>query len=110
MRQIDADALKIGLEYDGQLSPYLGKMIDACPTVQKWHSVEDELPEPDEEVLIYAKGLENENDGVITVSHYTHHKYGFSIKGWVAPWQYFESNYRITHWIELPKPPKEDEP
>lgn len=33
MRTIDADALKAAFEMDGYLSPYMERMIDACPTV-----------------------------------------------------------------------------
>jgi len=32
-RHIDADALKDALEMDGFKSPYVARMIDACPTV-----------------------------------------------------------------------------
>ena len=34
MRTIDADVLKAAFETDGYLSPYMQRMIDACPTVE----------------------------------------------------------------------------
>ena len=34
MRTIDADVLKNAFETDGYLSPYMQRMIDACPTVE----------------------------------------------------------------------------
>lgn len=33
-RTIDADVLKAAFETDGYLSPYMQRMIDACPTVR----------------------------------------------------------------------------
>lgn len=34
MRTIDADALKEAFEMDGYKSPYVARLIDACPTVE----------------------------------------------------------------------------
>lgn len=77
-----------------------------------WRSVENELPEFDEDVLVYAIGKSNNfiGDGVIAITSYTNNKYGFNIVGWNDPWQYFLTNYEITHWMPLPEPPKEVEP
>ena len=72
----------------------------------KWISVEDRLPEDNLNVLVYAIG-DNENS-VIAMTDYTHKMYGYNIEGWHSPWQYFFYEYKITHWMPLPEPPKED--
>ena len=72
----------------------------------KWISVEDRLPEDNLNVLVYAIG-DNENS-VIAMTSYTHKMYGYNIEGWRSPWQYFFYEYKITHWMPLPEPPKED--
>lgn len=73
-----------------------------------WISVDERLPEADKEVLVYAIG-NDDIESTIALTCYTHSMYGYDIKGWVAPWQYFNTNYRITHWMHLPQPPKEGE-
>ena len=76
--------------------------------VPKWISVEDRLPEFNVYVLVYAVGKDDKKE--ITITSYTNSMYGLGITGWIAPWQYFSYNYKITHWMPLPEPPKEDEP
>lgn len=105
MRTIDADVLKAAFETDGYLSPYMQRMIDACPTVGEWISVEDGLPEDNVEVLVYAIG--NNADSVIAMTSYTHNMHGYHIEGWRTPWQYFFYEHKITHWMLPPEPPKE---
>lgn len=77
-----------------------------------WHSVNDELPPIDEDVLVYA--VDNVNgQGQILITSMTDHFYfgGVEIRynkpEWVNPYQYFEANNRITHWMKLPEPPKD---
>lgn len=72
----------------------------------KWVSVEERLPADDENVLVYAIG--NNEDSVVAMTGYTHNMYGYNIEGWRAPWQYFFYEYKITHWMPLPEPPKYD--
>ena len=81
------------------------KLGTAEAQVSKWISVEERLPEDDTNVLVYAIG--NNEPSVIAMTGYTHNMYGFNIEGWRAPWQYFFYEYKITHWMPLPEPPKE---
>lgn len=78
---------------------------DLTKMVPKWISVEERLPEDNANVLVYAIG--NNEHSVIAMTSYTHNMYGFNIEGWRAPWQYFFYEYKITHWMQLPEPPKE---
>lgn len=71
----------------------------------KWISVEERLPEDNLNVLVYAIG--NNENSVIAMTSYTHNMYGYNIEGWCSPWQYFFYEYKITHWMPLPEPPKE---
>lgn len=68
------------------------------------------MPDFNTDVLVCAVGKADwqTDDYVITITKYTDCKYGFSITGWNDPWQYFLSNYEITHWMPLPEPPKEN--
>lgn len=89
------------------------ELLDAADTIEaleaahpKWISVKDRLPEDNLNVLVYAIG-DNENS-VIAMTGYTHKMYGYNIEGWRSPWQYFFYEYKITHWMPLPEPPKDD--
>lgn len=82
------------------------KRFAAEKAAPKWISVEDRLPEDCMNVLVYAIG-NNEND-VVAMTSYTHNMYGYNIEGWCSPWQYFFYEYKITHWMPLPEPPKMD--
>lgn len=73
--------------------------------VPKWISVEERMPEDGVNVLVYAIGCNEPS--VIAMSNHIHSMYGYNIEGWRAPWQYFFHEYKITHWMPLPEPPKE---
>lgn len=75
-----------------------------------WISVEYRLPEHDQEVLIFAEGKIDEfyGDTVITITRIVNQKIFHDSPDhwdWVSPWQYFFTDYEITHWMPLPKPP-----
>lgn len=61
-------------------------------TEQEWISVKDGLPEQRQEVIVYSGGV---------------------LKPTVFAYQFWNKHYdswaRITHWMPLPKPPKEGE-
>lgn len=72
--------------------------------VPRWISVEERLPEEDEDVLVFAIG---DLCAVIAITSYSHNLHGLRIDGWRPPWEYFRHNYKITHWMPLPEPPEE---
>lgn len=71
-----------------------------------WISVKDRLPEPDENVFVYATKWETKGYVVGITRRY---RYTDGREVWVEPFPGFELVYHITHWMPLPKPPKEDE-
>lgn len=55
----------------------------------EWISVEERLPEFNQNVLVYGVGLPKygfEGQTAIAITSYTNHKYGFDIVGWNEPW------------------------
>jgi len=81
--------------------------------MSEWIPVTEQLPELNQEVLVYAVG---KIDGFIGSSVYALtkrflFKFLLSSKGteeWRSPWLYFLEDYEITHWMPLPEPPKEE--
>ena len=88
-----------------------GKRDAASP----WHRVEERLPNVDEKVLVFAIGKLDGfiGDTVIALTSMSdtnrlNHHEKVDKPYWLDPWQYFLTDYRITHWMPLPEPPKED--
>lgn len=80
----------------------------------EWISVEDRLPDIDERVLIFGVSIYNGfiGDTVIAITDMTDNQLFPSLeteKEWRSPWQYFFTDYKITHWMHLPEPPKEEQ-
>ena len=75
-------------------------------TKPKWISVKDRLPEVDVQVIVFAVGKYDCFIGTTThaISTMLDRPSG---KRWAVPWQYFDVDYEITHWMPLPEPPKE---
>ena len=73
----------------------------------EWISVKDRLPEPDENVFIYATKWEAKGYVVGITRRY---RYTDGRDVWVEPFPGFEPDYHITHWMPLPTPPKEAHP
>ena len=71
----------------------------------EWISVKDRLPEPDENVFIYATRWEVKGYVVGITRRY---RYTDGRETWVEPFPGFELTYHITHWMSLPEPPKEE--
>lgn len=89
--------------------------INALPTVSPWHRVEEGLPNVDEKVLVFAIGKLDGfiGDTVIALTsmsdtNWLNHHEKVDKPYWLDPWQYFLTDYRITHWMPLPEPLKEE--
>ena len=109
MRLIDADALVDWVLcnlYDQyfdtltgrQAANIIGKVIDESPTVYEWVSVKDRLPEENQEYIVFVTDIEGKK--CVTVDHWlplAHHWFLFDDK----------VENEVTHWMPLPKPPKE---
>jgi len=87
-------------------------VIDSANIKPQWIPVAARLPEKDIEVLVFAEGkIEGFfGDTAIAISK----RYDFKIftdsegvEVWQSPWQYFLTDYEITHWMPLPQPPVE---
>jgi hypothetical protein len=75
----------------------------------KWIDVEFELPEPGETVLVTGKGFFNNYESsvqrwerAIDPNHKDDEPHWFGTRE-MEPYEHF----KITHWMPLPKPPKE---
>lgn len=88
--------------------------IDSAPTVGGWISVKDRLPEIDQRVLVFGVGKYDCFIGTtqIAITHMSDRNLlDCRLKTqpyWIAPWQYFLTDYEITYWMPLPEPPKEE--
>ena len=68
-------------------------LISNGVTVQEWISVEDELPEDQEEVLVCTRsknGIRNIDKGYMAIDRFIH-----------------RGRAEVTHWMPLPKLPEE---
>lgn len=112
MRQIDADTLRAELAENFNGGYYtvaeICAIIDVAPTIGGWISVKDSLPRSViNKVLVYLD--HDDLGGYIGYGHYENyqgketwydleHSEPFAVYG-----------YRVTHWMSLPEPPKEDD-
>lgn len=69
------------------------------PAAQQWISVEDRLPDFGQRVLVVCKHNYCEDDDFIDILI----SVIFEDKIW-RTW----SGYKVTHWMPLPEPPKEE--
>lgn len=96
-------------------------MNDAADAIEKlaaqlpkWIPVTERLPELDQEVLVYAIGKDDGfiGNAVTTISErfiFRLFPSSDGVEEWRSPWEYFNSNYEITHWMPLPDAPKGEE-
>ena len=75
-------------------------MIANGVTVQEWISVDDRLPEPKHEFDARNWYLVALSNGVVKELAYEFHNHSVFGYGWR------ETAYPVTHWMELPQPPK----
>lgn len=86
--------------------------VQEMPKIEKssWISVKERMPEAEQKVLVYAVGYDFgfEGDTVMAITCPSMHRDGSMY--WRSPWQYFQSDYKITHWMPMPDAPEvEDE-
>jgi hypothetical protein len=107
LHHFDADMSDLR-EYLHDKEAWSRKQAEAIP---KWIPVTDRLPEVGEDVLIYAVGKSDDFSSVIAITNRMIFRLFPSSEGvetWSSPWQYFMTDYEITHWMPLPEPPKEE--
>lgn len=90
-------------------------LIKDAPAASPWHRVEDELPTDCETVLICGKmkySHEKEYEVFVDAGIYDPVGiYGFTKHdGWMTwnDWHEGQQEFKITHWMSLPEPPKEE--
>ena len=90
-------------------SDYCRGWNDAVAEMPKWISVKERMPEAEQKVLVYAVGYAFgfEGDTVMAITCQSMHRDGSMY--WHSPWQYFQSDYKITHWMPLPDAPEVDD-
>jgi hypothetical protein len=97
MRLIDADTLPIS--FDGHTIGVWKKDLDAALTINpyEWISVEDRLPEIQQEVLVYR----GHHSGLMNTYTYCGNN------EWEDDYGYWgrTKDEGITHWMPLPTPP-----
>lgn len=85
--------------------------VQEMPKIEKisWISVKERMPEAEQKVLVYAVGYAFgfEGDTVMAITFPSMHLDGSMY--WRSPWQYFQSDYKITHWMPLPLCPEQEE-
>ena len=75
--------------------------------MNEWISVKDRLPEYDIPVLVTYIGLGDKKPYSDAVAMWSLELNGYN-GGWVWTLDESEVEVKITHWMPLPKPPKEE--
>lgn len=75
-------------------------LVDRGVTVPQWISVEDRLPEPKHEFDARNWYLVALSNGVVKELAYEFHNHSVFGYGWR------ETAYPVTHWMQMPQPPK----
>lgn len=79
----------------------------------RWIPVTERFPPLDKEVLVFAIGLPEwgfEGKTATAIAYrfiYRFWSSGKEYEQWSTPWEHFHMDYKITHWMPLPEPPKE---
>ena len=108
-RLIDSNALhyRMGVNQDDKQIFYVtDEDIDAAPTIDpeslrpEWVSVKDRLPEENKDVLVFTEL------GKMAVAFYEGGIYWYLYIGDNGEGGYELNGEKITHWVQLPKPPE----
>lgn len=101
MRLIDADALKEIYSGNGTFTEaHFRTAIDEMPTASPWHRVEEPPEEAGEYIVAYHPCWWDDVKTKVT-------KVGIDNFRGKSAWAK-KKFQRVTHWMEKPKPPKED--
>ena len=87
------------------------KHLDEIPTASPWHRVEEDLPNEFDTVIVYGRmKYDHEKDYEVFVDAAEYGPYNYSHDRWVTwnDWYEGQEEFKITHWMPLPEPPKED--
>ena len=76
--------------FDKFLDGFKPEVVDAAPVIQRWISVKDRLPEAAGWYLVFYNGSQ------MQVAFFKGKK-----------WPFDNHYHKVTHWMPLPKPPKE---
>ena len=93
-------------EYDTGYAKLIYDAADAIEELEKyiprWVSVTERLPDNiDEEVLVCNERYGKDGTGFATIAVYNGN-------GWLECWERKQYLACITHWMQLPAPPKEE--
>lgn len=129
MRSINADALKIALDTFATLVGFRGvydrgqvmECIDAAPTIGGWISVKDDMPKEHPSIFApwyggsqWKKAMWRKESDSVLLAYKTPDTGAYVIKeGRTHDGKFYsgnivlDNNCEVTHWMEMPKPPKE---
>lgn len=84
---------------------YCAGWNDAVDAMPKWISVTERLPEVSDLVLVIANGKPKENVELINACLIASF---WGYEGWIADGFDGWDKLKVTHWMPLPEPPKEE--
>lgn len=97
------DCDRIGMDAAARLEELEAENARMRTEKPEWISAEERLPEADVPVLVYAVGDYPGFEGTTTFAITSMDEVRLlQKKVWRSPWQYFLTNYKITHWMALP--------
>lgn len=118
-RMIDADALTESIRKMDIVCPdpswvraaALTK-IDLAPTIGEWVNIKKRMPPLNTDVLVFARSkMENITPSGIIVITCMKDSFYFGARQvktepyWHSPFQYFTTDFTVTHWMPLPDSP-----
>lgn len=89
------------------------QVLKEQPTVAapRWHRVEEELPNEFDTVIVCGRmKYDHEKDYEVFVDAAEYGAFDYAHDRWVTwnDWHEGQEEFKITHWMPLPEPPKED--